>query len=66
MAECKLGDITCVAGDVVADIANDAIGNLAQSILEGLSRMVTTLSTFWVSMPTTNLTTEDGVTASPK
>ncbi|MGG6382475.1 hypothetical protein [Paenarthrobacter sp. NEAU-H11] len=27
--------------------------------------MVTTLSTFWVSMPTTNLTTEDGVTASP-
>lgn len=65
MAECKLGDITCVAGDVVADIANDAIGNLAQSILEGLSRMVTTLSTFWVSMPTTNLTTEDGVTASP-
>lgn len=65
MAECKLGDITCVAGDVVADIANDAIGNLAQSILEGLSRMVTTLSTFWVSMPTTNLTTEDGMTASP-
>lgn len=65
MSECKLGDITCVAGDVVADIANDAIGNLAQSILEGLSRMVTTLSTFWVSMPTTNLTTEDGMTASP-
>lgn len=65
MAECKLGDITCVAGDVVADIANDAIGNLAQSILEGLSRMVTTLSTFWVSMPATNLTTEDGMAASP-
>jgi len=65
VSECKLGDITCVAGDVVADIANDAIGNLAQSILEGLSRMVTTLSTFWVSMPTTNLTTEDGMTASP-
>jgi hypothetical protein len=27
--------------------------------------MVTTLSTFWVSMPTTNLTTQDGMTASP-
>ncbi|PNH79233.1 hypothetical protein CXZ05_20605 [Arthrobacter sp. AFG20] len=33
--------------------------------MEGMSQMVTTLSTFWVSMPTVNLTSEDGATASP-
>ncbi|WP_427136573.1 hypothetical protein [Pseudarthrobacter sp. S9] len=30
-----------------------------------MSQMVTTLSTFWVSMPTANLATGDGVTPSP-
>nr|WP_258229063.1 hypothetical protein [Arthrobacter sp. HMWF013] len=30
-----------------------------------MSQMVTTLSTFWVSMPTVNLATEDGGTPSP-
>ncbi|WP_240617865.1 hypothetical protein [Pseudarthrobacter sp. AG30] len=30
-----------------------------------MSQMVTTLSTFWVSMPTVNLTSEDGSAASP-
>nr|WP_246527410.1 type IV secretion system protein [Pseudarthrobacter albicanus] len=33
--------------------------------MEGMSQMVTTLSTFWVSMPTANLATGDGVTPSP-
>ncbi|PTT68428.1 hypothetical protein [Arthrobacter sp. HMWF013] len=33
--------------------------------MEGMSQMVTTLSTFWVSMPTVNLATEDGGTPSP-
>ena len=65
MAECGFGDWRCEAGNVAAGIADDAIGNLAKAILEGMSQLVTTLSTFWVSMPTTNLTTEDGVTASP-
>ncbi|NSX38326.1 hypothetical protein HTS88_18235 [Pseudarthrobacter oxydans] len=65
MAECGFGDWRCEAGNVAAGIADDAIGNLAKAILEGMSQFVTTLSTFWISMPTTNLTTEDGVTASP-
>lgn len=65
MAECKFGDFGCGLGNVVEDIANDQIGNLAKSIMEGMSQMVTTLSTFWVSMPTVNLTSEDGATASP-
>lgn len=65
MAECSLGDMTCVAGNIASGAVNDAIANLAKSILEGMSQMVTTLSTFWVSMPTANLASQDGVTASP-
>ncbi|MFC8411728.1 hypothetical protein [Arthrobacter sp. NPDC057259] len=44
---------------------NDAMTNMAKAILEGMSQMVTTLSTFWVSMPTANLASQDGITASP-
>lgn len=65
MADCKLGDITCVAGNVVSGAVDDAITNLGKAITEGMSQMVTTLSTFWVSMPTVNLTSEDGSAASP-
>lgn len=52
-------------GEWVSELADDAIGNLAKAIMEGMSQMVTTLSTFWVKMPTANLTTEDGMTPSP-
>ncbi len=65
MAECKWGELTCVAGNIAAGAVNDAITNLAKSIMEGMSQMVTTLSTFWVSMPTVNLASADGTTPSP-
>ena len=65
MAECSFGDVSCGVGNAVSGIVDDAIGNLAKSILEGMSQMVTTLSTFWVAMPTVNLATGDGVTPSP-
>ena len=65
MAECGFGDVSCGVGNAVSGIVDDAIGNLAKSILEGTSQMVTTLSTFWVAMPTVNLATGDGVTPSP-
>ncbi|RNL55955.1 hypothetical protein [Arthrobacter oryzae] len=65
MAECGFGDVSCGVGNAVSGIVDDAIGNLAKSILEGMSQMVTTLSTFWVAMPTVNLATGDGVTPSP-
>lgn len=65
MAECSLGDLTCVAGNITSGAVNDAITNLAKSIMEGMSQMVTTLSTFWVSMPTANLASQDGLTPSP-
>ena len=67
--ECEVWDVTCWtqqgAGNVAAGIANDAINNLEKAIMEGMSQMVTTLSTFWVSMPTVNLASEDGTTPSP-
>ena len=63
--DCGIIDWQCKTGQVIADLADDAIGNLAKSILEGTSQMVTTLSTFWVAMPTVNLATGDGVTPSP-
>lgn len=60
---CEIWDLACKAkegaGEVVAGIADDAIDNLAKAIMEGMSQMVTTLSTFWVSMPTVNLISED-------
>ena len=65
MAECSFGDIGCGVGNAVSDLTNDAITNLAKSIMEGMSQMVTTLSTFWVSMPTVNLASEGGTTPSP-
>jgi hypothetical protein len=63
--ECGIIDWKCGAGQVMSNLADDAIGNLAKAIMEGMSQMVTTLSTFWVSMPTANLATGDGVTPSP-
>jgi type IV secretion system protein TrbL len=65
MAECEFWDLDCVSKSAVSGVLDDAIGNLAKSIMEGMSQMVTTLSTFWVSMPTANLASQDGVTASP-
>jgi type IV secretion system protein TrbL len=63
--ECGLIDWKCSTQQFIGGITDDAIGNLAKAIMEGMSQMVTTLSTFWVSMPTVNLATEDGNTPSP-
>ncbi|WP_314216596.1 hypothetical protein [Pseudarthrobacter equi] len=63
--ECGLIDWKCSTQEFIGGITDDAIGNLAKAIMEGMSQMVTTLSTFWVSTPTVNLTSQDGSTASP-
>ena len=47
-------------------LLDDAMGNLAKSIMEGMSQMVTTLSTFWVSMPTVNLASPGRDHAKPR
>jgi len=64
MADCGLGNMTCVVGNIASGAVNDAINNMAKAIMEGMSQMVTTLSTFWVSMPAANLASQDGVTPS--
>lgn len=67
MAEkaCAPLDAGCALGNWAAGLADDAMGNMAKAIMEGMSQMVTTLSTFWVSVPTVNLASEDGTTPSP-
>lgn len=67
MAEKSCGpiDAECAVGNWVSGLADDAMGNMAKAIMEGMSQMVTTLSTFWVSMPTVNLASSDGATPSP-
>ncbi|MDZ4351688.1 MAG: hypothetical protein U1B81_03570 [Arthrobacter sp.] len=66
---CEVWDGACWAAagasNIAAGIADDAIHNLAKAIMEGMSQMVTTLSTFWVAMPTVNLASSDGATPSP-
>ncbi|GAA4655823.1 hypothetical protein GCM10023346_49120 [Arthrobacter gyeryongensis] len=67
--ECEVWNVVCMGeqrlGNVAAGIADDAINNLAKAVMEGMSQMVTTLSTFWVSMPTVNLASQDGTAPSP-
>jgi type IV secretion system protein TrbL len=63
--DCGFVEFGCKAEEWVGSAVGDAIENLARAISEALSQIVTTLSTFWVDMPTSNLTTTDGVTASP-
>jgi type IV secretion system protein TrbL len=66
---CEVWDGACWAAagasNIAAGIADDAMGNMAKAIMEGMSQMVTTLSTFWVAMPTVNLASSDGATPSP-
>ncbi|MPY12274.1 hypothetical protein [Arthrobacter bussei] len=67
--ECQFWDAGCKikegTSDWVGSVAGDALENLGVAITESLSQIVTTLSTFWVDMPTSNLTTTDGVSGSP-
>ena len=63
--DCGFFEFGCKAEEWIGTAVGDAIENLARAIAEALSQVVTTLATFWVDMPTSNLTTNDGVTASP-
>jgi type IV secretion system protein TrbL len=63
--ECGLIDWKCSTAQFIGGMADDATHNMAKAVLEGMSQMVSTLSTFWVSMPTVNLASADGTTPSP-
>ncbi|WP_205834929.1 hypothetical protein [Crystallibacter degradans] len=66
--QCNWYDLICsgksAAEDAITDVGNNGIEYLGQAIIEALSKIVTTLATFWVDMPTPNLTTPDGVSPS--
>jgi type IV secretion system protein TrbL len=57
---CGITEVECKLGNAFEGLVTDALENLAKSIMEGLSQMVTTLSTFWVETPTVNLAGSEG------
>lgn len=62
--DCGLIGEQCWVGDWVGSAVGDAIENLARAVSEALGQVVLTLSTFWVDLPTSNLTS-DGVNPTP-
>lgn len=64
MPSCGLNP-ACWANEGIGAAIGSAIEDLAAAISQALAEIVLTLATFWVDMPTNNLTTADGVTASP-
>ncbi|WP_372434212.1 hypothetical protein [Arthrobacter sunyaminii] len=57
---CLPVDIKCKAKEEIAGFLADGLENIAKAIMEGLSQMVTALSTFWVETPTVNLAGNEG------
>jgi len=57
---CLPVDLECKAKETLTGLLGDALENMAKAIMEGLSQMVTTLSTFWVETPTVNLAGNEG------
>lgn len=62
--DCGVFDFECQAQQWVGGAVGDAIENLARAVSEALGQIVLTLSTFWVDLPTSNLTS-DGVSPTP-
>ena len=59
---CWLGD---GVGNVVSNASNDAVQDLATSVLEGFGRALASLGTMWVAVPTPVLVAGDGTTSLP-
>ena len=53
------------SGEVVGGVADSAVGVLADAVGEGVAKALASLGTVWVKIGTPNVTTADGVTASP-
>ena len=52
-------------GDFVANASNDAVQELANSVLEGLGKALASIGTMWVAVPTPVLTAGEGTTRLP-
>ena len=57
---CGVTEVGCHLENAFEGLVSDALDNMAKAIMEGLSQMVTTLSTFWVETPTVNLAGNEG------
>ncbi|MBG6181848.1 hypothetical protein [Arthrobacter sp. CAN_A1] len=58
--DCGFLGLGCTAGDWISGAVGGAIEDLAAAISEALSEIVLNLATFWVDMPTSNLTMAGG------
>ena len=67
MAECELGRPDVRGRELASQgCSMTPWAIMAKAIMEGMSQMVTTLSTFWVSMPTVNLASAGRSDAKPR
>ncbi len=61
---CNPFDVLCrgkgAAGSAIGSAVGDSIQNMADAVSEALGKMLVTLGTIWVSVPTPNLTSSDG------
>jgi type IV secretion system protein TrbL len=62
--DCGLLGEKCWVGNWAGNVLGDGIESLARAISEALGQIVVSLSTFWVNLPTSNLTS-NGVNPSP-
>ena len=57
---CAIAEVGCHVENALEGLVAAALENMGKAIMEGLSQMVTTLSTFWVETPTVNLAGDEG------
>ena len=62
--DCGLLGEKCWVGNWAGNVLADGIESLARVVSEALGQIVVSLATFWVEMPTSNLTS-DGINPSP-
>lgn len=63
MAECRLVDLGCHAGEAAKSALGDAISALATAVIEAVGRAVASLGTVWVNIGTPNLTSTGGASS---
>lgn len=63
MFTCSWWQFGCKAKETIQDIASSALEDLANSLSSAFAKALTELSTFWVDIPTVNLSTAAGARA---
>ncbi|MDO5722477.1 MAG: hypothetical protein Q4P06_08065 [Actinomycetaceae bacterium] len=62
-SSCRFWEIGCKAKETVAEAAAGAVQDLGNAISSALARALTELSTFWVDIPTVDISVADGARA---